>query len=301
MLQNQKGIYDSMRYIKTALNKKIRGAIQLFRPELSFAAGISVITGELIALGSFPSIQNLFYGFFCGFFISSSALILNDYFDLEVDKINAPNRPLPSGIITQPEVIALTIIATFLGLVASAAISIYALIISIILWIIGVLYNWKLKETGLPGNIMVSLSVAATFFLGGIIVREPWNKVILTFSAMAFFIDLGEEIAADAMEIDGDKKRNSKSIAIKMGRKVALNISGILFFIVILISLIPICFNWLGISYILMILISDIIIFLSVLKLLRSQTSKEGHFCIKQIYRGALLGLLAFIVSKLFF
>lgn len=286
---------------KIALNRKIKGAIQLFRPELSFAAGICVIAGEIIALGSFPSIQNLLYGFICGFFISSSALILNDYFDLEVDKINAPNRPLPAGIISPSEVIALTIAATFLGLVASALISIYALIICIILWIIGVLYNWKLKATGLPGNFMVSFSVAITFILGGTVVGVPWNKIVLTFSIMAFFIDLGEEIAADAMDIEGDKKRNSKSIAIKMGRKVALSISSTLFFLVILISFIPIYFRWLGISYLFMILISDVIIFLSVLKLLRSRTSKEGHFCIKQIYRGALLGLLAFVISQLFF
>jgi geranylgeranylglycerol-phosphate geranylgeranyltransferase len=290
-----------MSNIKIAYKRKIKGAIQLFRPELSFAAGICVIAGEIVALGSFPSIQNLFYGFICGFFISSPALILNDYFDIEVDRINAPNRPLPAGIISPKEVVVLTIAATFIGLAAAATISMHAFIISIILWIIGVLYNWKLKETGLPGNFMVSLSVATTFILGGIVVGDPWNKIVLTFSIMAFVFDLGEEIAADAMDMDGDKKRNSKSIAIKKGRKVALRISSLLFSIVILISLIPIYFNWLGISYLFMILVSDVIIFLSIFKLLRSRTSEEGHLCIKQIYRGALLGLLAFMMSQLLF
>jgi len=290
-----------MSYSTIILSRKINGAIQLFRPELSLAAGICVIVGEIIALGSFPSIHNLFYGFVCGFFISSPALILNDYFDIEVDRINAPNRPLPAGIISPPVVIALTIVVTFIGLVAAAMISLYALIICIILWIIGFLYNWKLKETGLPGNIMVSCSVATTFILGGIAVGDPWNKIVLTFSIMAFLFDLGEEIAADAMDIKGDKERNSKLIAIKMGREFALIISSILFCLVILISFIPIYFSWLGISYLLMILISDVIIFLSVVKLLRSRTSEEGHSCIKQLYRGELLGLLSFMISQLFF
>ncbi len=290
-----------MSYIKITFIRKIKGIIQLFRPELSLAAGICVIVGEIIALGSLPSIHNFTYGFICGFFISSPALILNDYFDIEVDRINAPNRPLPSGIVSPHEVIALTIGVTFIGIVAAANISTNALIICIILWIIGVLYNWKLKETGLPGNIMVSCSVATTFILGGIAVGDPFNKIVLTFSIMAFLFDLGEEIAADAMDINGDKKRNSKSIAIKMGRTVALIISSILFSVVILISFIPVYFGWLGISYLFMIFISDVIIFLSVLKLLRSQTSKEGHSCIKQIYRGEILGLLAFMISQLFF
>lgn len=135
-----------MSNIKIGIKTKVKGIIQLFRPELSFAAGICVIVGEVIALGSFPSIHNLFYGFVCGFFISSSALVLNDYFDIEVDRVNTPNRPLPAGIVSPPEVIALTIIVTFLGLTASAIINIYALIISIILWIIGVLYNWNKRD-----------------------------------------------------------------------------------------------------------------------------------------------------------
>ena len=287
-----------MVHSKIPFKRKVMGAIQLIRPELSFAAGICVIIGEIIALGGFPSIANLFLGFISGFFISGSALILNDYFDLEVDRINAPNRPLPAGVISPPEVIVLTIVATFIGIAAAAIIGIYALILGIILWIIGVLYNWKLKETGLPGNLMVSFSVAATFILGGIAVGDPWNKIVITFSAMAFFVDLGEEIAADAMDIDGDKKRNSRSIAIKKGRKTALCISCIFFFLVILISLLPVIFSWLGVSYLIMILISDIIILLSAAKLLRSQTSEEGHMYIKRIYRGALLGLLAFMLGQ---
>lgn len=299
ILLDWKEAFEINSHIKIPLTRKIRGAIQLFRPELSFAAGLCVMVGEIVALGSFPSMLNLFYGFICGFFISSSALILNDYFDLEVDKINAPNRPLPAGIISPPEVIGLTVGVSFLALGTSALISMNAFIISIILWIIGVLYNWKLKETGLPGNLMVALSVATTFILGGIIVGDPWNKIVLTFSLFAFFLDLGEEIAADAMDVKGDKQRNSKSIAIKMGREIALRISSILFFLVILISLVPIYFGWVGTSYLFMIVISDAIIFLSVLKLLRSRTSEEGHFCIKLIYRGALLGLLAFIIGQL--
>lgn len=286
---------------KITLKKKIKGMIRLFRPELPLAAGICVIAGELLALGRLPSVHSLIYGFICIFLISGAALILNDYFDLEVDKVNAPDRPLPSGIVSPSEVIILTIIVSASGIIMSYFISIYALILSIILLIIGILYNWKLKETGFPGNLMVSISVASTFILGGISVGDPWNKIVFTFSSMAFFVDLGEEIAADAMDMEGDKKRNSKSIAILMGQRAALSISSVMFFLVVFISFIPMFFNWLGIGYIFMISISDIIIFISVLKLIKSKTPKQGHFWIKQIYRGAILGVLAFLVSRLFF
>jgi geranylgeranylglycerol-phosphate geranylgeranyltransferase len=188
--------------------KKARAIVQVFRPELPFAAGVCVILGEIIALGHFPSWQSLTLGFLCGFFISGSAIVFNDYFDLEVDKINTPSRPLPSGTISPSEAVLLAIIAALIGLATSFAISLPAFLLCVVFWVIGFLYNWKFKESGLAGNLMVSSSVAITFILGGMAVGEPWNKIVWCFALIGFFIDLGEEIAGDAMDIEGDKKQD---------------------------------------------------------------------------------------------
>jgi geranylgeranylglycerol-phosphate geranylgeranyltransferase len=91
---------------------------------------------------------------------------------------------------------------------------------------------------------MVSSSVAITYVLGGIAVAEPWSKIVWSFSMMAFLIDLGEEIAGGAMDIEGDKRRNSKSFAILLGENVALLISGSLFVLVVLISMFPVFLGW---------------------------------------------------------
>src|SRR6056297_1858936 len=162
--------------------KKIGGLIKLLRPELPFAAGICVIIGEIITLGSIPSLSELFLGFTWGFFLSGSAMILNDYFDIEVDKVNAPNRPLPSGLISPKTAIIFTIVISLLGLLSSFFINKAAVLLYIIFWIVGFLYNWKLKEKGLLGNLFVRSSVAVTIILGGIVVDNPWNKAVLIFS-----------------------------------------------------------------------------------------------------------------------
>ena len=94
--------------------RKLKGLIGLFRPELPFAAGICVILGEIVALGGLPPLREALLGFSTAFFISSSALILNDYFDLEVDMVNAPERALPSGAVSPAEAVVLTILATVL-------------------------------------------------------------------------------------------------------------------------------------------------------------------------------------------
>ena len=279
--------------------KKIKAIVQLLRVDLSFAAGISVIVGEIVAVGGFPALNDVIPGFMVGFFISTSALILNDYFDIEIDEINRPTRPLPSGLIKPSEVILLSIITSVTGLAAAFLIGYIALFVAIIFWIIGFLYNWKFKRTGLPGNLMVSSSVAITFIFGGIVVGNPLNAIIWCFSAIAFFIDLGEEIASDAMDMVGDKEINSKSIAISMGKDAALKISAVLFGIVIFTSFIPVLFRWLGMVYLGMILFMDAIIVFSTFKLLKSRSVDEGRRYTRLIYLGATVGLIGFIIGQI--
>ncbi|MGB9978769.1 UbiA family prenyltransferase [Methanobacterium sp.] len=278
---------------------KIKAIIQLIRVDLSFAAGICVVIGEIVAFGGFPSIYSIIFGFIVGFFVSTSALILNDYFDIEIDKINVPTRPLPSGIIKPYEVILLSMITTLIGLTAAFFIGYIVLVVAIVFWIIGFLYNWKFKRTGLPGNLMVSSSVAVTFILGGIVVGKPWSAVVWCFSIIAFFIDLGEEIASDAMDMAGDAKINSRSIALSRGKDRALKIAGVSFVLVVFVSFIPVIFSWLGTAYLVMIIFMDALIIFSTYKLLKSQTLEEGRRYTRIIYLGATLGLIGFIIGQI--
>ncbi len=282
------------------IHPKIRAVIQIFRPELPFAAGVCVVLGELIALGKFPSVGQILLGFVSVFFISGSALVLNDYFDLEVDKVNMPERPLPAGILSPSEALFLTGFAIAVGLIASLLIGVTAFLFCAVACVVGILYNWKFKEAGVIGNLMVSSCVAFTFLFGGIAVGDPWNKIVWCFAAMAFFIDLGEEIAGDAMDVEGDKKRGSRSIAILMGRRFALGVSCSLFGLVIVISFIPVVLGWLGASYLFMICIMDALMVLFTVRLVKSKTSREGRSSMRGIYLGALVGMLAFIAGQMF-
>jgi geranylgeranylglycerol-phosphate geranylgeranyltransferase len=280
------------------LSKKIGGMIRLFRPELPLAAAICVTTGQILAAGKLPPWPINLLGFLCGFALSSAALILNDYFDYEVDLINHPNRPLPSGAVTRNEVIGLTAVTTLVGLSAAWALGFPALLISIIFWAIGVLYNWRYKETGLIGNLMVCASVGVTFVLGAVTMGAPWNGIVWTFALMAFFIDLGEEIAGDAMDMEGDKKRGSRSIALLKGKRFALRISVVLWSLVILLSLLPVLMRWLGTSYLVFILITDVVLVYFSIKLLNSQTPVEGRKAMRGAYLGATLGIVGFLMGR---
>jgi geranylgeranylglycerol-phosphate geranylgeranyltransferase len=279
------------------ITQRARGIVQILRPELPFAAGVCVVLGEIVALGGLPPLREAVLGFLAGFFISGSAIVLNDYFDLEVDRVNTPERPLPSGLISPSEAIVLAVVTALLGLAAAFLLGTAAFALCFIFWLIGCLYNWKFKEAGLLGNLMVSANVGFTFLLGGIAVGQPWDGMVWCFALMAFLIDLGEEIAGDAMDIEGDKKRGSRSIGIRRGRRFALRISSTLFGLVILVSWIPVLWGWAGTSYLVLIVITDVLILVFTIRLWRSETPEDGRTAMRGIYLGALFGVLAAILG----
>jgi geranylgeranylglycerol-phosphate geranylgeranyltransferase len=277
--------------------QKARGVLQIFRPELPVAAGVCVLIGEVLALGVVPPLPALGLGFACGFLLSGSALITNDYFDLEVDQINAPQRPLPAGILTPAEVMTLGIVTALLGLATAAAFGPLAFGLSLIIWLLGFLYNWRLKVAGLWGNLIVATSVGITFVLGGMAVGRPWSPTVWTFALIALDFDLAEEIAGDAMDAEGDWKRGSRSLALVYGRATALRISGTLFGLVVALTLLP--WGVLGLAYSVPILLTDLLIAFFVIQLLRSRTPAEGRNAMRALYLSGSLGLLAFLIGSL--
>lgn len=278
--------------------KKIKGLFRLIRFELPLAAAICVVLGQLFALGYFAPLHLILKAALSVFLISASILVLNDYFDIETDKINAPQRPIPSGIVTPNEALLLAFVLLISGIILSFAISIEALLFSIVLTVIGLLYNRKFKKHGLAGNLMVSFSVGMTFIFGGLSVGLPFNKVVLFFALIAALVDLGEEIAADAMDVKGDLLIDSNSIAIKYGKEKALKLSASIFVLVIILSLIPFLINWFSIIYLFPIAVMDIFIGFSTYNLFKSENEK-GRKYIRMLYLGATLGLLIFLFMRL--
>jgi len=279
------------------LRRKLQGLFRLFRFELPLSAGICVILGELLALGEIPAFREMILGFSSVFLISAASLILNDYFDLESDRINAPTRPLPAGLVTECDVILLFIGVTIVGLATSALLGFMSLLVGLLAWTVGFLYNWRFKKSGLPGNLMVSFSVGMTFIFGGIAVGRPFEVAVWFFGILAALINLGEEIAADAMDVEGDRQAGSRSLPVLFGQESAIRISAAIFLLVIATSALPFLLGWMDWLYVTPFLIMDGVILFSTLKLLDSRQVNRRRY-IRWIYLSASLAILSVIVIR---
>jgi geranylgeranylglycerol-phosphate geranylgeranyltransferase len=279
--------------------QKIKGLYRLFRIELPLAAGTCVLAGGILAGAKLPAFSILLPGFLAGFFISASANILNDLFDLETDRVNAPDRPLPSGAVRPRDVILLFLAASALGLAAAARLGPATLAIGAASWLAGVLYDWKLKETGLPGNLSVSACLAALFVFGGAAAGGPWNPVVWSFAGIIFFFDLGEELGGGVMDMEGDRVRGARTVALRLGKRKALLLAGLAFAVSIAIGLLPFRMGWLRAIDLAPILVMDASVIFFTTGLMKSKTPREGRACLRGNSLGATVCLVAFVLVRL--
>lgn len=278
--------------------KKARAMLQLVRPELPISAGVCVVVGQVIGLGKFPPVGSLVLGFLLGLFLSSSAMVFNDYFDLEVDKINAPYRPLAAGLLSKGEAVAFGLVTALIALGIAWVIQPLAFGLSLVTWVLGFLYNWKLKAAGLWGNLIVCTNVGMTFIMGGVSVGQAANPLVWIFGLIAFTFDLAEEIAGDAMDMAGDAERESRSLAIVYGKRAALRVSALLFGGVIVLTVLPVVLGERGLGYLIPIAVMDGLIGVFTYRMVKSTTPADGRGWMRKMYLSATLGLVAFILAR---
>ncbi len=141
---------------------------------------------------------------------------INDYFDVEIDRINKPWRPIPSGAVTRSEAAAvyltLSLVATALAFLQGLALGLMAAGFSLAY----LLYAARVKATGLPGNLLVSLGVACTLIYGALAAGEVTAKVAL-FSSIAFTSNLARELVKCVEDLPGDRALELNTFPISHG------------------------------------------------------------------------------------
>ncbi|MCE5270846.1 UbiA family prenyltransferase [bacterium] len=278
--------------------RKLQGLFRLLRFELPLSAGVCVVLGQVLALGHFAPLLLTLKAFLSIFCISAAILVLNDCIDVETDRVNAPQRPIPSGAVRPAEALALAIALFAAGFVLGWRIGIAAFLCVLALAAIGYLYNRHFKKTGLPGNLMVSFSVGMTFIYGGISVGLTFDRMVWFFGLIAALVDLGEEIAADAMDAAGDRLIGSRSLAIRHGGRAALRVSACIFLLVLALTAVPFVLGWFRPVYLIAIGFMDLSIAISLHGLLKAGAN-GGRKYIRRLYLGATAGLVLFLLLRL--
>ena len=280
------------------MNFNLIALLSLIRPINSFMIGLAVVVG--IAIGSPDMLFSrlTIYGFITGFSISSYSMIINDIYDIEIDKVNQPERPLAKQIISINSALSLSLILLLIGLTSSLLISYYNIIITAIFSFLSWFYNIWGKKQGIIGNSIVASSMSIPFIFGGIITGNI-SLLVWSISLIAFLSGMGREIIKTIADIKGDKIKGIKSVSIQFGSRNAMLIACGFIIISILISFIPIYLNLIQIYYIPLLIFTDLILLYSIFVLSKNYSKSESLKVKKYILYAMLFGLITFLMNSI--
>jgi len=151
--------------------------------------------------------------------ITVSTNAWNDFIDIEIDRINKPGRPLPSGKISPRGALIFSAVGSAVSLIIAVFINPTAFLIALGSNILLYLYSWKLKCTILWGNATVAAIVGLCFIFGGVAAGDI--KPTLMLALTVFVALMGREILKTMADYRGDLIQECRTIATGWGKRVA--------------------------------------------------------------------------------
>jgi geranylgeranylglycerol-phosphate geranylgeranyltransferase len=224
--------------------------------------------------------------------MTAGANIINDLFDLEIDRINKPERLLASGKVSiwQGKLFFICSYATgiFFSLIAGRELFFIALIFAALLY----WYSFKLKRVMLWGNFIVSLATGFAFIYGAL-AAQNWKAGIIP-AIFAFFFHFGREIVKDMEDVLGDSVNNAKTLPVIRGYKTSAMVVIILFGLLIILTIIPYILDIYNLIYLIIVIIGVDCVLLAVSILIWKQQKPQMLHKISLILKiDMVVGLLA--------
>lgn len=271
------------------------------RPINCIMMGFAVVVGAALANPQFSSASwlILFYGFVTGFTLTAASMAINDYYDREIDAINEPERPIPSGLIAPREALTFAFILTALGIAAAYLTSILCSLMAAITWAVSVAYTTIGKRSGLPGNFLVGACVSIPFIYGSIAIVDEIRLNVLIFASMAFLSATGREVNKGIVDIKGDEARNVKTLAVSCGEKNAAVAAAFFYVFAVSLSPIPWVLGLVSIWFVPFVVVTDLGLLFSSFLLVRDYSRENARRIKNMVLLWLVLGLLAYIFGIL--
>jgi 4-hydroxybenzoate polyprenyltransferase len=308
--------------------KKIAAFVQMMRWQnllfiviTQFLFHYCILQPNLAALSLQPQISNkyLYLIILASIAIAGAGNIINDYFDVNIDRINKPHKLIVGKYISRRWVIFWHLVMSLLGIICSMYVG-----MKLNLFWLGLansfcvlvlfIYSASLKKQFLIGNIVVS---ALTAWVILILVLPEYETLTTTtlqatnvyfkifrlgilYASFSFIISVIREVIKDMEDIDGDRKNGCKTMPIVWG----LNASKVFIavWLIVLIGLLIIAqfyimrFDWwVNIVYSVLFIITPLIIVLK--KLFIAQSSQQFHqlsSIVKWVMLSGILSILFF-------
>jgi geranylgeranylglycerol-phosphate geranylgeranyltransferase len=272
------------------MNKYLR----LFRLGNTLIGSFAILIAAFMAAGTsmVDYWMNLVIGFFVVFTFIAGGNSLNDYIDVEIDRTAHPERPVVTGEITPIQARNIGIVMLLLSaLLSLLTMDIYCIAIVVLAVILMASYELFLKQRGFIGNLTIAFLTGLVFILAGALVGDVTANIAV--GGMAALVSVGREISKDIEDIESDEGR--RTLPMSIGVRNASIVAAIFYIAGPVLSWYPIYLDPANYMYYIVIL-ADIVFFYCAYKVFSDPRTAE-----KKAKIGMLLGLLAFIMSAIYY
>lgn len=277
--------------------KKLIAFLKIMRPLNLFQGGIAILVSMSLA-DPLPSWWKVLLAIFIVWAYTGAGNTLNDYYDVEIDRINRPQRPIPAGLISPRQALILTGALFTLG--TFAIIPVFNLpsgIILVIALFLLISYTPIFKPRPLWGNLLVSAILGLTFLFGAAIFGDIRSGI--TPGLLAFGFNFIREIVKDMQDVRGDQALGARTFPLVCGLTAARRLVIATTLILMVGALIPYGLKIYGIFYLLILVLAVEIPLIYVIFSIGRDTSAANCGRLAAILKGdVFFGLLAIFAGR---
>lgn len=208
---------------------KIR--LQLMKPITWIPLIWGVVCGAASSGGYVWGIEDFIKALTCmllsGPLLTGYTQTLNDFYDREIDAINEPYRPIPSGAISVPQVVTQILVLLGSGIGLSYLLDLWAghefpimLVLTVVGCFIAFIYSappLKLKQNGWLGNYALGASYIALPWWAGHALFGTLTPTVMVVTLIYSFAGLGIAVVNDFKSVEGDRQLGLKSLPVMFG------------------------------------------------------------------------------------
>ena len=271
-------------------------SIKILRPlNISLSLIAVIISAYLIDALNSPLLPHVCLIVFC---FAGASNILNDVLDIHIDKINQPNRVLPSRRIRVWNVLMLMGVLYAIGIISSTYLLPLGRNISLMLVLpLLVLYTPVFKKIPLVGNLVVGSILGLVFLFTEGSIYGTVDKMWIPF-CLASGLSTIRELVKDGADIEGDAFSNLQTFPRKFGLPATIWTLRIISICLCMFALIPWLEGYYNIIYLvlLVLLVEFPLLWLIFIKL-KGSSAAVDYIYSSSILKGITIAGMAVILS----
>ena len=170
---------------------------------------------------------------------------LNQCTDIEIDAINKPDRPIPSGQISLRAAYCITVTLYSISILTSLFVNYEFMILILISTLLGIGYSikpFRFKDRLVISNLSIAIWYGVVNFLLGWTVSKSIDTAPLTIILFLAVFDFFANMSKDYRDIEGDKAYGIRTIPLVLGERnsIILQFTGLYaLYAIALISFMP--------------------------------------------------------------